>query len=80
MTATAHSRGHPIHWDGNAWVYEDGSPLLPERPCARCGRPPTPEGHDHCLGILPGVTSACCGHGVADPILLLDQHSAALLL
>lgn len=33
-------------------------------PCAHCGRAPTPEGHDACLGALPGVTAACCGHGV----------------
>jgi hypothetical protein len=23
----------------------------------------TPEGHDGCLGTLPGVMNACCGHG-----------------
>jgi len=23
----------------------------------------TPEGHDPCLGTLPGVLFACCGHG-----------------
>jgi len=27
---------------------------------------PTPEGHDACLGKLPGVGAACCGHGVDD--------------
>ena len=32
-------------------------------PCTVCHLPPTPEGHDPCLGTLPGVTSACCGHG-----------------
>jgi hypothetical protein len=25
---------------------------------------PTPEGYDACLGYLPGVDAACCGHGV----------------
>ncbi len=24
---------------------------------------PTPEGHDACLGTLPGVQAACCGQG-----------------
>lgn len=38
-----------------------------ERPCARCGRLPTKDGHDACLGAIPGVTNACCGHGVMDP-------------
>ncbi len=31
--------------------------------CAACGQLPTPEGHDACLGTLPGVWNACCGHG-----------------
>ena len=32
--------------------------------CAKCDRPPTPEGHDGCLGTLPGdIMNACCGHG-----------------
>lgn len=32
--------------------------------CVRCDRSPTPEGYDACLGHLPGVDTACCGHGV----------------
>jgi hypothetical protein len=32
-------------------------------PCELCGQLPTPEGHDACLGTLPGVKFACCGHG-----------------
>jgi len=32
-------------------------------PCKLCGKPRTPEGHDACLGELPGVVGACCGHG-----------------
>ncbi len=32
--------------------------------CIRCGEPPTSEGHDACLGYIPGIKSACCGHGV----------------
>lgn len=33
--------------------------------CAQCGKGPTPEGHDGCLGTLPEsiVMNACCGHG-----------------
>lgn len=31
--------------------------------CAKCHRLPTAEGHDGCLGTLPGVWNACCGHG-----------------
>lgn len=32
--------------------------------CVKCGKGPTKEGHDGCLGTLPGpVMNACCGHG-----------------
>ncbi len=32
--------------------------------CGHCKRARTPEGHDGCLGELPGgVMNACCGHG-----------------
>lgn len=33
------------------------------RPCGHCGLRKTPDGHDGCLGTLPGVVNACCGHG-----------------
>lgn len=32
--------------------------------CDHCGLKATKEGHDGCLGELPGpVMNACCGHG-----------------
>lgn len=32
--------------------------------CGKCKKGPTPEGHDGCLGTLPGpIMNACCGHG-----------------
>lgn len=32
--------------------------------CKKCKKGPTEEGHDGCLGALPGpVMNACCGHG-----------------
>ena len=32
--------------------------------CIKCKKGPTPEGHDGCLGTLPGpIMNACCGHG-----------------
>lgn len=58
-------RGHPIHYDGAVWRYVDtDEPTVGNRrSCGHCGLPDTPEGHDGCLGTLPGVTNACCGHG-----------------
>lgn len=32
--------------------------------CVICKKGPTKEGHDGCLGTLPGpIMNACCGHG-----------------
>jgi hypothetical protein len=68
MTARAHQRGHPIHFDDDQWRYTDNdSPASSERPCASCGAMPTPDGFDACLGYVQGVSSACCGHGVEEP-------------
>ncbi|MDD5016523.1 MAG: hypothetical protein PHO15_00310 [Eubacteriales bacterium] len=65
--ATGHMRGHAIYFDETAgvWKYSDtGAQADDSRPCKRCGRYPTKEGYDACLGYIEGVTSACCGHGV----------------
>lgn len=59
-------RGHATERRGGVWTYIDtGEPTVnsPRRPCGHCGLNDTPEGHDGCLGELPGVMNACCGHG-----------------
>lgn len=59
-------RGHLIELHGTQWVYADTGEAVDwenERPCAKCGEPPTPEGYDACTGHVIGATSACCGHG-----------------
>jgi hypothetical protein len=67
VSAISHLRGHPIYHDGEQWRYcDDGTPTVEgwrDRPCRKCGEDNTPEGHDACLGTLPGVANACCGHG-----------------
>lgn len=59
-------RGHPIYSDGEQFRYQsDDTPTVGgRRQCGSCGKRDTPEGHDACLGTLPGVRNACCGHGV----------------
>ena len=65
MAARSYERGWRIVYRDGDWRYADtGGLCLGLRPCKRCGRKPTPEGHDACIGTLDGVTSACCGHGV----------------
>ncbi len=69
----SHFRGHPIIQVDGVWVYED---TLTKsgfdgvvRPCKRCNE--TFQGSNHgksdpCLGDLPGVDNACCGHGATE--------------
>ena len=62
-------RGHVIYYDGIKWRYRDTAEPVPDNPyrqCGKCDKPNTPEGHDPCLGTLPGVMNACCGHGHDD--------------
>lgn len=41
----------------------DWDSYKPGTVCQKCQKERTPEGHDPCLGTLPGVDFACCGHG-----------------
>lgn len=66
VNARAHKRGHLTVYSGNnEWIYEDtGESIRVPRPCKRCKCFPTAEGHDACLGHIPGAIGACCGHGM----------------
>lgn len=60
-------RGYEIEIIGDKCTVTD-SRLQPleswdDLPCGHCNKMDTPEGHDACLGTLPGVMNACCGHG-----------------
>lgn len=64
-----HLRGWPIEQDDSGqWIYSDTreptADTWKDRQCGHCHLPRTPEGHDGCLGTLPGITNACCGHGI----------------
>ena len=59
-------RGHNIVFMQGKWRYSDMLVAVEnwkDRACGHCGLSNTPEGHDGCLGTLPGVMNACCGHG-----------------
>jgi len=73
---TSCERGHPVYFKDGRIFYRDTGEEVDwnnPRPCPRCGRLPTPEGHDACLGTLPGVKSACCGHGVTEAIVVNER-------
>ncbi|MCK5606404.1 hypothetical protein KAR91_31170 [Candidatus Pacearchaeota archaeon] len=64
---TSKLRGHDMFSDkkGN-WFYCDTkeSTIDNERDCGYCGKNNNEQGHDGCLGTLPNVMNACCGHGI----------------
>lgn len=73
---TSYSRGWEIYFDGKDWRYVDNNQIHDDsRPCKRCGRMPTAEGYDACLGYIDGVTSACCGHGVEEPYFVTKEEA-----
>lgn len=48
------------------WIYEDTARLVSDdkdRPCGKCKLPNRDDDHDACIGELPNVMNACCGHG-----------------
>lgn len=64
----SHLRGHSIVSINGQWVYEDSmeptATTCKDRPCGFCNKPNRSDDHDACLGTLPGIMNACCGHGV----------------
>jgi hypothetical protein len=76
MVARDHVLGHKIiSMDGLVWRWEDTGELagIGERSCIRCDKDPTIEGYDACLGKLPGVTAACCGHGTDEGFIRFEN-------
>ena len=72
MTAIGFFYGHLVHWTGNEWVYSDTGTASERRLCPECDLPPTREGYDACIGYIPGVRSACCGHGVESSYIVYE--------
>lgn len=80
MSATAHTRGHPIVYIDGAWCWADSrTPIAgEERPCVKCGLTAKLDGPDPCFGLIPGVSAACCGHGIEAPVIVWDDAAASL--
>jgi len=71
-------RGHDIVEIEGVFFYRDDMTETAgnHRPeCGHCGKPNTSEGHDGCIGTLPGnVKNACCGHGVESSAYVQFGH------
>ena len=73
MATRGFFRGHPIIFINKKWLYSNTKKALPgyggdktPRPCLHCGKIFDFHESDPCLGDLPGVDNACCGHGVRE--------------
>jgi hypothetical protein len=73
-------RGRRTVWsdEKGAHVFEANGEFVPlaggvEPPCPFCGKRAEPNGPDPCLGELPCVESACCGHGVHEGWIRFEQ-------
>ena len=49
----------------------DGQPIVENRACSLCGM--KANGPDPCMGYLPDVDHACCGHGI-EPCYVVWEH------
>jgi hypothetical protein len=52
------------------------------RPCKFCNKPNIEDGnqsYDACLGKLPGVVAACCGHGATEGYILFENDTRITL-
>lgn len=68
----SYSRGHRTYFKRGEWYFLDTHEKdNGERACKRCGRKPTKDGFDACLGHVKGAKSACCGHGTEQPYVVM---------
>jgi hypothetical protein len=58
-------RGRTIYYNNGEWFYLDNNEPTANnrRNCGHCNLPDREDDIDPCLGKLPGVANACCGHG-----------------
>jgi len=79
MAAKSISRGHTIITkDGVNWFYEDtGKPTCNERPCKHC-ESAIKDDIDTCIGKLPGVKFACCGHGNREGSYIMFENGVVI--
>lgn len=77
----SYARGHKVYFNttDETWRYADTDKIYDDsRPCKKCGRMPTEEGYDACLGYIEGAKYACCGHGVQEPYVIYKDEELYL--
>jgi hypothetical protein len=77
-------RGHEviIRWpNGEKDIYSDTKKHIDDsRPCSRCGKSPTEDGHDSCIGYVEGAAYVCCGHGKEHGVIMLKNGRNLILI
>lgn len=71
---TAINNGYVIEYINDKWVQQDtkeSADII--RPCKYCGKLPSKEGYDGCIGFLPNVKYACCGHDIIKPYVIFND-------
>ena len=74
-------RGYQIELTDGDWVYSDTGLLVSEdklRVCGYCNKKDERNGVDACLGMLPGVSNACCGHGSHDESYVVFSNGTSI--
>lgn len=67
----SHINGNQCYFTSGMWLYMDGVSISKEiRTCPKCGKMPTSEGYDACLGYIDGAEMACCGHGITEGYII----------
>ncbi len=78
MTITTWHNGNPVKFINGKWIHGDGSDGYKYKPCPACGKLPHEDGRDACLQKIPGVSSACCGHGVEGLEVVVFENGKTL--
>lgn len=76
MTSYSFDRGYKTYYneEKKEWLYcDDDTSAKVERQCKNCGHMPLETGEDWCLGNIPNVKNACCGHGVIEGYFQLED-------
>ncbi|MBF4469170.1 MAG: hypothetical protein ISP01_07165 [Methanobrevibacter arboriphilus] len=78
MTAKVYFRGQEAYFDedNNIWKFtSDDSPVnkYVNIVCPKCMKKMKEDEVDNCIGRLPGVKHACCGHGVKQGYIIFEN-------
>lgn len=66
--------------ENGEWFWkEDDTSILIDKSCPKCHLFPLKYEVDPCLGLLPGVEHACCGHGIHNGYILFNNGKRVIL-